>query len=131
MRPPLRLMLVDDNEADNVFHRVVLEAAGFRGELSVYESPVEALAAIGSGAEQPDLLLLDINMPQLDGFGFAERLQGALPAPAWPTVVILSSSSLAEDRARALAIPIVRGFITKPLTLQEAGRLQSGGEPAA
>jgi CheY-like chemotaxis protein len=122
-------MLVDDSDADNVFHRIVLEAAGFRGELFVHDSPVAALEAIRSGGVRPDLLLLDINMPQLNGFGFAQRLQDALPAPAWPKVVMLSSSSLDEDRERALAIPIVRGYITKPLTLQQAHRLQAGEGP--
>lgn len=126
MIAPQRLMLVDDSEADNVFHGLVLQSTGYSGELQVFDCPMAALDAIAAATAPPELVLLDINMPRLDGFAFAERLQALLPRSRWPAVVMLSSSSLAVDRDRALALPIVLDYLTKPLTREQALRLQAG-----
>lgn len=129
MTPPRTVMLVDDSEPDNVFHDIVLRAAGFNGQLVVFDDPLPALQALTSASIKPDLVLLDINMPGVDGFGFASRLCAALPQADWPRVVMLSSSDLQEDRARALSIPIVAGYLTKPLAGASALALLAGQLP--
>ena len=105
MAPLQSLLLVDDNEADNVYHRIVLEAHAIAEQVHTRQSPEEALAALLQGRCTPDLVLLDMNMPRLDG----------LPHGDWPALLMMSSSSLDEDRDQALALPIVRGYLTKPL----------------
>jgi len=71
--------------------------------------------------EQPDafppaLILLDINMPRVDGFEFLARLEamGLVEVLRDTAIVMLSSSTLPGDRERALAHAIVRDYMIKP-----------------
>jgi two-component system nitrate/nitrite response regulator NarL len=69
---------------------------------------------------RPDLVLLDVLLPDLDGFGVAEQLAGLADPPA---VVLLSSRTRVELTARLDAAP-VRGFLPKEeLTLQRLAEL--------
>jgi CheY-like chemotaxis protein len=65
----------------------------------------------------PDLILVDLKMPVLDGFGFLEEY-GARFAPQWPdTVVMVMSSSIRQkDREDVFAHPFVSDFLSKPIT---------------
>jgi DNA-binding NarL/FixJ family response regulator len=58
---------------------------------------------------RPGLVLLDIQLPDLDGFAVAERLAGSRPAP----VVVLVSSRAASSYRRRLAVSPARGFVAK------------------
>lgn len=128
-----RIVLVDDNEADNVFHEVVLRRAGFSGELKVFEMAESALkylrALPAAHDEHPSLVALDLNMPGMDGWEFAAAAQPLLQRMPWLVLVMLTSSSAVEDRARAEAMPEVHGFLTKPLDLPTA-RLLLDAQPA-
>jgi CheY-like chemotaxis protein len=100
------LLLVDDHADFRQFAQMILEAEGF-----------DVIGSVGSGEEAlteaarltPDLVLLDVHLPGIDGFTTAERLaEFARP----PTVILISSR-----RARAFGAKIenapVRGFLTK------------------
>jgi CheY-like chemotaxis protein len=122
-----RILLVDDSEADNVFHEIVLRRAGFGGEITVCESGQAALDFLNADpGNLPDLLLLDINIPGMSGFAFLELAAPLLRPQRSATVVMLSSSSLPADRARAEALAEVAGYITKPLTIDVARALLAG-----
>lgn len=118
----LRVLLIDDSEADRLFTRIVLERSGAVESVAGYESAKEALQDLASGAVQADLILLDINMPGMNGFEFLEayhQLPGscAMSAPQHKpsAVVMLTSSPDPADRARALQHPCVKGYVTKPI----------------
>ena len=125
-----RIVLVDDNEADNVYHEVVLRRAGFAGELQVFEMAEDALAFLAAMPHRPGgpagpevpatLVLLDINMPGMDGWEFAAAAAPLLAAKPALMLVMLTSSSAPEDRARAQSLPGLSGFVTKPLTVETA-----------
>lgn len=69
--------------------------------------------------ELPDLILLDINMPVLDGWQFLDEYIKVVPAFGKKiTIYVVSSSIDEEDYARARAIGIVSDFIVKPLTVE-------------
>jgi CheY-like chemotaxis protein len=72
-------------------------------------------AALADGNALPDLILLDINMPVMDGWQFLAAL-AALPKPREVPVVMLTSSIDSEDMNRARTFPAVRGFFSKPLS---------------
>jgi DNA-binding response OmpR family regulator len=98
-----------DDEADvRHFLRLVLEASGYVVDCAA--DGREGLARIE--AARPDLVLLDLMMPHLDGWGVLERL-GDCPAP--PSVVIVSA---APDPARAMRAGAA-GCLAKPFSVAE------------
>jgi DNA-binding NarL/FixJ family response regulator len=100
------ILIVDDHPSFRGFARRLLEADGFTvvGEAG---DGTSALAA--SRALQPQLVLLDILLPDTDGFAVAE----ALAREQRPPVVILTSSREASDYATRLERTSARGFIGK------------------
>ncbi|WP_018410842.1 response regulator [Methyloversatilis thermotolerans] len=118
MTPPLRaIALIDDNDADNFFHGMLLERSGITGRVDVFESAERALAwFVASPDHDIDLILLDINMPRMDGFEFLDAFH-LLPADSirGTRIYMLSSSPMDADRNRAMAYARVDGFIVKPL----------------
>lgn len=117
MTIPQRFILVDDNEADNVYHEIMIRRAGFTGEVRVFESGTEALDFLRSDPlSVPTCLFLDINMPQMDGFEFARQAQPLLQDKPTVLVMMLTSSDAPQDRLRASGMPVIQGFVTKPLT---------------
>lgn len=119
MTTPTRIILIDDNEADNVFHEIMIRRAGFTGELRVFENAGEALAFLqGDPLTAPTWLFLDINMPLMDGFEFAREATPLLDGRPTARLMLLTSSDAPQDRQRAEEMPVIRDFITKPLTVQ-------------
>lgn len=123
-----KILLIDDNEADNVFHEIVLREAGFTGEVQVFELATEALKVLSNSPDAPGtrLILLDINMPGMDGWQFAEAATLVLAGHSTVIVVMLTSSANDDDRRRAREIKIISGFLTKPLTEAFAHELLAG-----
>lgn len=92
-----RILIVDDAATVRLYHRNILESAGYRVEESI-----NGIEAIEKALQAPfDLYLVDINMPKLDGYGFLKDLRGRdLPqAPA----VMVSTEAGANDQKRAYA----------------------------
>lgn len=116
MTAPDRFILIDDNEADNVFHEIMIRRAGFTGDIIVFESGIEALHFLQSDALSiPTCIYLDINMPLMDGFEFAHEATPLLADKPTVVLMMLTSSDSPRDRARVGDIPVIRGFVTKPL----------------
>ena len=69
-----RVILIDDNESDNVYHEIMIRRAGFAGEILVFENGVDGLRYLETtDLDRPTYIFLDINMPMMDGFEVAER----------------------------------------------------------
>lgn len=99
------MLIVDDHAGFRRSARRLLEAGGFTvvGEA---DDGASALAAVA--AQRPDLVLLDVVLPDIDGFAVAERLA----ANAGPAVVLTSSREAADFGERLRQSP-VSGFIHK------------------
>lgn len=90
-----RILIVDDAATVRLYHRNILESAGYQVEESI-----NGIEAIEKALQAPfDLYLVDINMPKLDGYGFLKDLRGRdLPqAPA----VMVSTEAGVNDHKRA------------------------------
>jgi DNA-binding NarL/FixJ family response regulator len=100
------VLIVDDHAEFRSLARALLEADGFEvlGEAADGESALAAAARL-----LPELVLLDIQLPDLDGFEVAARLAKAADPPA----VVLSSSRSASSYRRRLAESPASGFISK------------------
>ena len=100
------VLIVDDHEAFRDSASALLEAEGF----AVVGQAADGQAAIAESARlRPQVVLLDIRLPDLDGFAVAERLT-TLPDP--PRVVLISSREAAAYGPRIPASPAT-GFIAK------------------
>ena len=100
------VLIVDDHAGFRAGARALLEAEGFDvlGEAADGESAVEQARRL-----RPQVVLLDVQLPGIDGFAVAERLAAE---PAAPAVVLISSRDRGAFRGRLEATP-ARGFITK------------------
>ena len=102
---PKRVLIVDDHKPFRAVARELLESAGYvvAGEAA---DAAEALAAVA--AQSPDAVLLDVQLPDSDGFAVAK----ALAAADGPAVVLISSRE-ADDYGRRVESSGARGFIPK------------------
>ena len=113
-----KTVLIDDSDIDLFIQRRFLEVYNFSNELVQYKSAAEALSWLNklNGEPAPDVIFLDLNMPETDGFGF---LKGFDELPEKITnkskIVVLTSSNSSKDRDQAFENKNVIQFITKPL----------------
>jgi CheY-like chemotaxis protein len=123
-----RFILIDDNEADNVYHEIMIRRAGFEGEILVFESGIDALAFfVKDHLELPTCIFLDINMPMMDGFEMAEQATPLLIDKPSVMLLMLTSSGSPADRERAGTLPVIKGYVTKPLDVVTVQKLMSAG----
>jgi DNA-binding NarL/FixJ family response regulator len=101
-----RVLIVDDHPAFRTSARRMLEAEGYEviGEAADGESGLALAHDL-----QPDLVLLDVQLPDIDGFAVAARLTGVNGAPA----VVLTSSRDSADFGPLVARSGARGFVPK------------------
>lgn len=113
------LLLVDDDYVSNMLTEMAIKEMDlFITTFQVAANGQEALDYLEITARTdpsafPQLILLDLNMPVMDGFEFLEKITG-LRLPYIPEVIVLSSSSNPADLERAAAFPIA-GYLNKPI----------------
>ena len=107
----LRVLLVEDDEADAYLIRRALAGNPRIGEIVRAQDGIEALALIDRGTVKPDLAIVDLHMPRKDGFAllreFATREAAGFPS------VVLTSSRAGADALRSKMRGAVE-FLTKP-----------------
>jgi two-component system alkaline phosphatase synthesis response regulator PhoP len=103
-----RVLLVDDDPALRLLYRFNLEASG----VDVVEAPDGESALQLLESELPDVVLLDVMMPGLDGWAVAERLAGDPRTASLPVIFI---TARAEDEARARGLELgAAAYLVKP-----------------
>jgi two-component system chemotaxis response regulator CheY len=108
-----RILIVDDSPVMRAFVRRVIELSGFELSACLQASNGrEALELLGG--ETVDVILTDINMPQMDGEEFLRRLAQHESLRAIP-VIVISTDATGKRTERMLAMG-ARGYIAKPFT---------------
>jgi CheY-like chemotaxis protein len=111
---PKTLLVVDDEPTNIALIRMVVEASGADVHLLTAAGGEEAVAHARAGA--PDLILMDLQMPGLDGWEATRRLK-ADPATVAIPVIAVTAQAMPGDRAQALAAGC-DDYVTKPIDIQ-------------
>ena len=126
----LNILLVEDDAADQKLVRSMLEKQGVACELRAIGSAEEALNLLSAGGnpaggfKQPDLIILDLNMPGMGGREFLKLIKTRERLRQIPVVILTCSTSETDvlDSYRLQAA----GFVTKPTGLAELERVING-----
>lgn len=117
----MKIFLIDDNTIDLLISRKLLLKHDSDLTVIEFNKAQEAIAVLQNATEySPDLVLLDLNMPGMNGWEFLEAVkqQGYQPE----CVFILTSSLDERDKAMATNYPSVKGYITKPLNTESIAK---------
>ncbi len=115
MADPTRILLVEDSEDDRYITSYVLKKRWPGVEILTAWNGEEAIEVLeASTGAPPELILLDINMPLMNGHEFLQRWFGERGMTT-PTVVMMSSSDQHSDIARVREYPAVRDYLVKPM----------------
>ena len=110
----MKIFLIDDNNIDLLISHKLLIKYDSTIEVQEFGQARKAAALLQEGKEEnmPDLILLDLNMPGMNGWEFLEAIKSI---PHRPVVYILTSSLDERDKSMSAQYEIVKGYITKPL----------------
>lgn len=115
---PIRFLLVEDSPGDIELTRAAMAEAKVSNVMSVVRDGVEAMAFLRkegeyADAERPDLILLDLNMPRMDGREVLKAIKGD-PDLACIPVVVLTTSNAEQDVLKSYNLH-ANAYITKPV----------------
>jgi CheY-like chemotaxis protein/nitrogen-specific signal transduction histidine kinase/HPt (histidine-containing phosphotransfer) domain-containing protein len=123
---PLDILVVEDDAVNQKVMQDTLGLLGYKPQIA--SDGGEALAAIRSRCF--DLVLLDLHMPDMDGFELARQVFTQPPGDTLPRIVALTASATREVRDRCLSLGM-EGYLTKPVHLGELLRVLEGEEVVA
>ncbi|MFD0964221.1 response regulator [Pseudofulvibacter geojedonensis] len=111
-----RIMLVDDDHTTNFYNEIMLKQNNVSKDIIIFQSGKEALEYLDTGNEKVDLILLDINMPIMNGWQFLEQFNQLDEKKREAIIIVMLTSSInSDDRKRTEAFQSVKKFINKPL----------------
>jgi CheY-like chemotaxis protein len=115
-----KYLLVDDDRTFLFLHEHMIRIANPAASIMSMQSSIKAVEyleeLIKTGQEMPDCILVDLNMPELNGFEFLENCSQYMAGPMRHVHIYMVTSSLhASDREKALSFSFIKGFREKPL----------------
>jgi CheY-like chemotaxis protein len=113
-RLPLHILLAEDNAVNQKLALLMLERLGYRA--SVAANGNEVLAAILR--QHFDVVLMDVQMPEMDGLEATRRIRAEFPAEAQPRIIAMTANAMKEDRAVCLSAGM-DDYISKPIQVRQ------------
>ena len=111
----LRILIIDDQRPNLDLVEQLLAREGLTNVLSSTQ-PLRTLDLFNSF--EPDLVILDLHMPEFDGFAVLEQLNRRIPGGEYLPILVLTADATRDTRLRALALG-AKDFISKPLDALE------------
>jgi len=126
----LDVLLIDDSEADNYIHKRIIEKADIANSVTITHGAREALDYLVSKPDgkypQPDLIFLDINMPDMSGWDFLDEYETLDSEQKADVVVCMLTTSYADsDREKANKYDMIHAYSNKPLTAMKLNKIIS------
>jgi CheY-like chemotaxis protein len=118
-----RVLAIDDDEDYNFLTEVVFEDSGIECDLTFATEASLILEDLKEAKQQPQLILLDINMPIMTGWEFLDQYHNLGLSSEETKIVMISSSIYKEDKNKAKEYPAVVDYIDKPLTVEKLQEL--------
>ncbi len=119
MNAPKSICIIDDDPIYQLITKKIIEKSQLFSQILSYKNgkvAIDSLKAIQSAEEFPDVILLDIDMPEMDGWAFMNELQRMdFGFGKKPAIYIASSSIANEDREKANSFPEIVGYLCKPI----------------
>ncbi|MFC6996501.1 response regulator [Rufibacter roseus] len=117
-----KICVIDDDEIYQFYSKSIIDCTERVQEVLQFFDGQEALDFFQQHQQHddqlPELILLDLEMPYLDGWQFLDQYR-KLELARDITLFVVSSSASQTDREKALKYPCVKGYITKPMTAQQ------------
>jgi CheY-like chemotaxis protein len=119
------VLLVDDDDGTNFINRKIIEKAGIAEYIHTSLNGKEAIDYLSKVSNegiypQPDLILLDINMPVMDGWEFVEAYENLKIGQKGKIIIVMLTTSLnPDDKKKADHYNAISDFEFKPLTLKK------------
>ena len=113
-RHPLRILLAEDNVVNQKLALRLLQQMGYRADLA--SNGVEAIECVGR--QSYDVVLMDVQMPEMHGLEASRRITAALPAGRRPRIVAMTANAMQCDREMCLAAGM-DDYIAKPIRVNE------------
>ena len=130
---PNCILLIDDDKSTNVYNAIVLEEAGVAENIRFAHNGVEALDYLKMNATfeknggryiKPDLILLDLKMPDMNGYEFLEEFEKIDENLTSSSVVIMLTTALNPKAKESLEkVRSVQGFWNKPLDISSVKKM--------
>lgn len=121
-------MFIDDDEINNFILKEIFESQ-YNLKVTFFTEAAKALEHIGRLAEHekealPDIIFLDIKMPEMDGFDFMDAFQEESYSKNFSVPIFMLTSSVNQrDISRAGTYPPIKELVTKPLTVDKLKEL--------
>jgi GAF domain-containing protein/DNA-binding response OmpR family regulator len=112
-RHPLRILLAEDNVVNQKLALRFLTQMGYRADLAA--NGVEAVESVAR--QTYDVVLMDVQMPEMDGLEASRRIHAQLPAAKRPRIVAMTANAMQGDRDMCLAAGM-DDYITKPIRVE-------------
>ncbi len=114
---PLSILLAEDNLTNQKLAGLLLKKLGYP-RIDIAEDGEKALAAVA--AKPYDVVLMDLEMPGIDGIEATRRIRAELPAERQPLIIAMTANVLAEDRERCRAAGM-DDYVSKPIDPEQLG----------